>query len=506
MPEMVNDMVTGMGFIGTEPGVYRMAPPKMDLTKRLKRKFQARVTGELFSTFFYDLSVSDTAIGERRDDSVGLSCTPSTNTVRGQDDFAFHNAFWICDCNYIVDDNGVKIPTALDGDATFARSGNVDVGVLTPPLYYGIEKTDNGEIWHLSDKRHQGLTLMPHCRDNRGNPMGYGIIPKYYAGKIDGLLYGSSGLPVNNFISYQSLHTEMAKKGAGYVGGGSERSIYLKVMLRIKYAVSSSQKIFKGCAEYNYQYAAAEAATGVNYITLTKSQANAFYVGCTVSIGEVGSNTDLDRGRPYIRNIADKVLVTKIEAVDDTCSRVYVDAAPFDVTTTTYISSMPLHAGQTDAALGNDGYVANDGRHSFKIQGVEDGIGSYFVSANEAMYKETATKTIFYHRNFGDYTADLATIQKNWKNVGEFESENSADVWIGEVDIDPETGAEVIRTVGSGSEFGTGDRYYFGGTGTGLREHVSRGHLGGWSHAGLSCLIGWGGLSLAGWHCAACVS
>lgn len=410
MPEMVNDMVTGMGFIGTEPGAYRMAPPKMNLTKRLKRKFQARVTGEIFSTFFYNLSISNTAIGERRDDSVGLSCTPSTNTVRGQDDFASHNAFWICDCNYIVDDNGVKIPTALDGDATFSRTGKVDVGVLTPPLYYGIEKTDNGEIWHLSDKQHPGLTLMPHCRDNRGNPMGYGIVPKYYAGKLDGLLYGSSGLPVNNFISYMSLHTEMLKKGSGYVGAGSERSIYLKVMLRIKYAVSSSQKIFTGCTSWDRQHAAAEAATGVNYITLTKSQANAFYVGCTVSIGEAGTNTNLDRGLAHMRNIADKVLVTKIEAVDDTYSRVYVDAAPFDVTTTTYISSMPLHAGQTDAVLGNDGYVANDGRHSFKIQGVEDGIGSYFVSANEAMYKETATKTIFYHRNFGDYTSDLAAV------------------------------------------------------------------------------------------------
>ena len=331
-------------------------------------------------------------------------------------------------------------------------------------------------------------------------------MPKYYAGKIDGLLYGSSGLPVNNFISYVSLHTEMVKRGVGYVGGGSERSIYLKVMLRIKYAVSSSQKIFTGCTSWDHQYAAAEAAACVNYVKLTKSQANAFYVGCTVSIGEVGSNTDLDRGRPYMRNIADKVLVTKIEAVDDTYSRVYVDAAPFDVTTTTYISSMPLHAGQTDAVLGNDGYVANDGKHAFKIQGVEEGIGAYFVSANEAMYKETATKTIFYHRNFGDYTSDLAAIQKNWKKVGEFESENSADVWIGEVDIDPDTGVEVIRATGSGSESGTGDRYYFGGTGTGLREHLSRGHLGSWSLAGLSCLGGGHGLSLAHWNCAACVS
>lgn len=505
MSKMVGqDMLTGMGFIGTKPGMYRMTPTS--LAERLKIKFRASATGERFSSFFYNLSEKDTDVGEKRNASVGLSCTPSTDKVLGQDDFAAFNAFFIKDCNFIVKDNGQKIPIALDGDKNFSRIGKVDVGVLTPPLYYGIERVTNGEIWHLSDKPLPGLVLMPHCKDNSGRPMGYGIVPKYYAGRIGGILYGSSGLSVNNFISYQSLHTEMAKKGAGYVGCGSERSIFLKTMLRIKYAVSSSQNRFKGCTEYNYQYAAAEAATGVNYITLTKSQANAFYVGCTVSVGEAGENTNLDRGKAYMRNIADKVLVTKIEAVDDTYSRVYVDAAPFDVTTTTYISSMPLHSGQTDAVLGNDGYVANDGKHSFKIQGVEDGIGAYFVSSNEVMYKVTATKTIFYHRNFGDYTSDLAAMQKNWKNVGEFESPNSADVWIGEVNIDLETGAEVIRTIGSGEKSGTGDRYYFGGNRIGLLEHLSRGLLLFWSGAGASCLFGGRGLSTAGWDCAACVS
>lgn len=505
MPEMVGqDMVTGMGFIGTEPGLYRMTPPS--LAERLKIKFKESATGERFSSFFYNLSEKDTDVGERRNASVGLSCTPSTDKVLGQDDFASFNAFFIRDCNFIVKDNGQKIPIALDGDKNFSRTGKVDVGVLTPPLYYGIERVTNWEIWHLSDKPLPGLVLMPHCRDNKGKPMGYGIVPKYYAGKIDGILYGSSGLPVNNFTSYQSLHTEMEKKGPGYVGGGSERSIYLKTMLRIKYAVSSSQKIFKGCTECNYQYAAAEAATGVNYITLAKSQANAFYAGCTVSIGEAGSNTNLDRGQWHMRNIADKVRVTKIEAVDDTYSRVYVDAGPFDITTTTYISSMPLHSGQTDSVIGNDGYVLNDGKHSFKIQGAEEGIGAYFVSSNEVMNKETATKTVFYHRNFGDYTTDLASILGNWKKIGDFESENSSDVWIGDVDIDLDTGAEVIRTAGSENTSGTGDRYYFGGTGTGLREHLSRGCLRFWSGAGLSCLVGGGGLSTGNWYYAACVS
>ena len=256
--------------------------------------FMGRATGEVFSTKFYKQSVSDTIIGDRLNDSAGKVCEPSTDTVKGRDDFASYNAFWFTDCNFVVNDAGVKIPTYIEGQGGFSRIGKVDVGVLTPPLYYGIEKVSDGEIWHLSDSPHPelGLELMPHCKDSKGNPMPYGIVTKYYAGAIDGMLYSSSGLTVHNFVSYQSLHTEMAKKGAGYTGSGSERSIYLKTMLRIKYATSSSQKIFAGYTNYSYQYKAASASTG-NYITLTKAQAANCLVGSVVSIGDPGANTCL---------------------------------------------------------------------------------------------------------------------------------------------------------------------------------------------------------------------
>lgn len=474
--------------------------------------FASRKTGELFSTKFYNQSITDTGIGEKLNDSAGLSCAPSTDKVKGQDDFASHNAFWCVDCNFIVDDQGVRIPTYIEGQSGFKRTGKVQVGVLTPPLYWGEETVSDGYIKHFSDseqpKEGLKLTLMPHCKDAFGNPMPYGIVPKYYAGEIDGLMYGSSGLAVKNFMSFNLLHTECQKLGAGYMGAGSERTAYLKNFLWIKYATLNSQKYFTGCTNYSYQYPAAEAAEGVNYITLPKAQANNFYVGGTVSIGEAGESaaTSIDRGQAYMRNLADKVLVTKIEAVDDTNSRVYVDAPPFDVTTTTYISSMPLHSGQTDTVLGNDGYLANDSKHSFKIQGVEEGIGSYYVSANECEYKETAEKTIFYNRAGADWSSVQATIQETWKEVGSYESPESADFWIGEETIDLITGSAIPKTVGSGSASGTGDRRYHGGTGTGMREKLERGSVWDGSFAGFSCSPGWGSLSGGNWNYAACVS
>lgn len=474
--------------------------------------FESRKTGELFSTKFYNYSVTDTGIGEKLNDSANLSCTPSVGSTKGQDDFETHNAFWNVDCNFIVDDNGVKIPTAIEGQSGFTRYGKVQVGVLTPPLYWGEEITDDGYIKHFSDSEHPNrrpdltLTLMPHCRDTKGNPMPYGIVPKYYAGEIDGLMYGSSGLAVKNFVSFNSLHTEMQKLGTGYLGAGSERTAYLKNFLWIKYAVLNSQKIFKGCTNWNLQYAASEAVENVNYITLTTTQANGFYVGCTVSIGEAGENTNLDRGQTHMRNLADKVLVTKIELVDDTHSRVYVDAEPFDVTTTTYISSMPLHSGRTDTVPGNDGMLVDDWKHSFKIQGVEEGIGAYYVSTNELEYKETAEKTIFYNRNGADWSNAQATVQSTWKNVGSYESAGNVDFWIGEETIDLATGSSVPKTVGSGDSKGVGDRRYHGGDSTGMREKLERGNLRFGSVAGLSFSGGVYGVSSGGWLFAGCVS
>lgn len=474
--------------------------------------FAARKTGELFSTKFYNYSVTDTGIGEKMNDSVGLSCTPSTAVEKGQDDFASYNAFWYVDCNFIVDDQGVKIPTYIDGQSGFSRTGKVQVGVLTPPLYWGEEITEDGYIKHFSDTEEPRtglkLTLMPHCRDAYGNPMPYGIVPKYYAGEIDGLMYSSSGLPVKNFIFFNTLHTEMQKLGTGYLGAGSERTAYLKNFLWIKYATLNSQKYFVGCTSFNYQYAAAEATEGVSYITLTKAQANNFYVGCTVSIGEAGENavTSIDRRQTYMRDIADKVLVTKIEDVDDTYSRVYVDTEPFNVTLTTYISSMPLHSGQTDTVLGNDGYIASGGKYSFKIQGAEEGIGAYYLSANECEYKEDAEKTIFYNRAGAEWSNVRATILDTWTEVGTYESEESADFYIGEETIDIKTGSGTPKTVETGSAVGTGDRRYHGGTGTGMREKLERGVLWDGSNAGLSCSGGWGGFASGDWLFAACVS
>lgn len=475
--------------------------------------FASRATGEIFTTKAFDASYGISTNAEKLNESENLVCVPSTETVKGRDDFAKYNAFWWVHCNYIVDDNGVKIPTAIEGQAEFSRTGKVDVGTLTPPVYIGISIDEDGRNYHYSDSPHPerpelNLVLAPWCKDNKGNPMPYGIVPTYYATKADdGKLYGASQSPVFNFVSYVSLHAEMVKKGAGYVGAGSERTCYLYWFNMIKYGKTSSQVMFRGNTDNNFQYASAEAVDSANYVILTNDQAAKFYIGETVSIGESGTNTNLDRGNSYMRNLADKVRITAIESHSDTHKKVYVDSEAFAVTTTTYISTMPLHSGQTDNILGSDGYVANDGKHSYRIQGVEDGIGAYSVSGNEICYKDTSSHVILYNRNGGDYSADLATIQANWKKVAEFENPNGyGDIWIGRVFIDTDTGSVLVEEIGTGSAVGVGDMCYFGGDNTGLREKLERGFLWNGASAGVLCLSLGNGPSSARWNYAVCVS
>ncbi len=458
-------------------------------------------TGELFSTKFYNYTKSTSPAGEKMNDSVGMVAKPSTDKAQNRDDFAGRNAFSYIDCNFICNENKQRIPTAIQGGSGYAKTGKVDVGILVPPTYWGKEEHDDYYIIHFSDTPHPevGCTTPTPWTDPE---LGYGIVTKYYAGQIDGKLYSSSGNPVFNFVSAQSGNTELLKKGTGYMGSGSERTAYLLCMLWIKYATKNSQTVFPGCTSYDLQYKVAEAGEGVNYVVLTTAQANKFWVGSTVSIGDAGSNSSLDRGSSYMRNIADKVKILSIELIEGTSnSRVYVDKTGMTITATTYISTMPLHSGTTDGVLGADGQVATDSKHAFKLGGIEEGIGAYYISMTELWNKTSGTVVDYYTRG----TAAWSSTGSGWSKVATVDLGTTTDQWLGDIDIDLTTGIHYTKTFGSGGGVGVGDILYKGGTGTGWREPLQRGSLRGGSRAGFSYADLWDGVSNAGWYCALCI-
>ena len=99
-------------------------------------------TGELFSTKFYNYESSTNPAGEKLNASKGLVAVPSTDKVKNQDDFAGRNAFNYIDCNFTMNDSGDKIPVAIKGGNGFSNTGKVDVGIMTPPTYWGKEEFD----------------------------------------------------------------------------------------------------------------------------------------------------------------------------------------------------------------------------------------------------------------------------------------------------------------------------------------------------------------------------
>ena len=477
-------------------------PSKIDL----KSFFAARATGEVFSTKFYTYETSTNPAGVKMNASAGLRCEPSTETVKGADDFANHNAFSYVDCNFICNDAGKRIPTKIQGQNGFSRVGKVDVGILTPQTYWAIEEHyDEGYyIVHFSDKKHDELDMVstPWCCDPSGNEMGYGIVTKYYAGMIDGILYSSSGIAPRGFVSYQNGHTLLQNKGTGYYGSGSERTAYLMCMLWIKYATKNQQTVFRGCVDYDFQYKVAEATTNCDYMILTTANANNLVVGGCVSIGDP-ANATTDRNDSRLFNILDRVRVNKIEPISSTSnSKVYVTGGTFTTTATTMISTEPCYSGETDNILGADGYVANDGKHSFKLNGVEEGIGAYFISMNELWNKESATVVSYYVRGNATWSASSVS---GYKKVATFDMGSTDDQWIGDLTMDVKTGVFYPRVYGTGDSVGVGDKQYKGGTGTGLREALVRGNLWSGSHAGLALSNLGREVSLADWIFAAAV-
>ena len=201
--------------------------------------------------------------------------------------------------------------------------------------------------------------------------------------------------------------------------------------------------------------------------------------------------------------IAKNVRITAIEFIADTAnSKVYVEKAGMTITADAYISTMPLHSGTTDEVLGADGYISNDGKHAFKLGGIEEGVGAYFISMNEIWNKTTASMVDYYVRPKG--VARSATAS-GWKKVVTVDMIDSNDCWIGDIDIDLETGVDYLKTVGAGDSVGVGDRLYKGGTGTGYRGALKRGNLGNGGGGGFCCSALWSGVSVALWHYAFCV-
>ncbi|MCD7819935.1 MAG: hypothetical protein LUH07_12945 [Lachnospiraceae bacterium] len=96
-------------------------------------------------TEFYQPDISAVSTGTAGGDNADLTCTPSTDTVANQDDYAGLPLFACVDCNWYVDADTLRpVITAIDGITdNFTRyDPTVYVGVLQMAGYIFFEEGD----------------------------------------------------------------------------------------------------------------------------------------------------------------------------------------------------------------------------------------------------------------------------------------------------------------------------------------------------------------------------
>ena len=490
--------------------------------KILEAFFGSMRNGKIYQTELYLSATNPTSNGTKTLANAGKVCEPSTDTVEGQDDYEGIGIFTWFNCNYVTNEYGRKVPTAVEGWGNgFKNDGSVDVGVIAMTPYWNVEEKDGKQIWTLSDTPNDeyGLVGWETAKKEDGNFAPYVVHSKYVSGiGTDGLLRSfKNSKPARNQC-YNNMITNYQKKGKGYWGGGKERNLYRILYQVIKYATKNEQTIFQGTTNYNFQYAAAvQRDTKETYFPVTNAQAANIIVGAYVSVGYgsvSGSNVNNDRGVGTIHKYADDVKVLRIEDLDENNKAVYLDVEEGFTTTPVAISdtvnapitmsSMHWWSGSTDKVIGkHDGSLTSntDGKHPYRVMGIEDAVGGYIVYADSVMvFKEDYSKDVYIARRGTKHVTDEATIKSTYKLIGNIPANDGADFWIGDIGVDTETCAWFVKAVGSSDRQGWGDRCYAGGKNTsGTREDLGRGHLWDGAFGGPVCVNCWYWLVWAGW-------
>lgn len=348
----------------------------------------SRVHGVKFPLF----STSNTAIGELTDDSVGLSCTPSTAAESGKDDFAGLPQFWCVEVAAEKNEDGSHTIYACQyiDDDDFVRSTNHLVWVLQKNTYVRERNEGGYRILRMRCHPSGGYEQWPQGTDRTGKTYPYIANPKYFAGmQDDGKIGGHTGLAPVNYKSHTQLVQLWRARGSQYAGASGNLLKWQERMIQLKYARKGNSGTIEGCTSYNYQYTAAIDAEGVNYFPVTTEQAANLLIDSYVAIGTHTKSTT-DRNDATMHDIQTEARITRIEDinVDGTGYKaVYVDTGDTwnVVKGQTMLSTMPYGSGYNDSVRGNDGSRTNytNGKEPGLIQKTEFQNGAYLIVADE---------------------------------------------------------------------------------------------------------------------------
>ena len=493
-----------------------------ELTALCDRWYTATRTGWDGGVKFYAPDVSAVSDGEKIGDNAGLTCVPSTNTVAGQDDYAGLPLFACVDVNWIVDPDTLEpVITAIDGITdSFDRYDTAK--------FVGVMQMSGYRWWNDGDTNYylRGYcdTLKPYANieplseavrasDNSVRPW---VIHAKYMAKVEGGKFTcySGVIPTAYSVSHNSSHTYAKAVGSQYSGGTAADNAWLKLMSMIKYGIMTQDGVNQGCVQYNFQYPAAVAESGVQRVIITKDQAANLIVGSSVIIGNYAGSLDRNNSGMYSITGQTGAVITSIQEVTidgNTYAAVNIDCAAFDTvangasaTGTTYISTWHWRSGTCDNVLGNDGSPDSpgSGKYPAMIQGIEYSVGGYEVYADVILnlYKDS-NDVYWYEPYLVNRSAQQSTgITSNYKATGLKCQQPDASNWLYIKKDGYAKGIYFPVLVGGSSSTYHRDGFYMNAASAGTREWLAFGALyHGVGDGGLSHLLGNYGLSNAWW-------
>ena len=316
-----------------------------DFSALCDRWFDITRTGWTGGTRFYHWPGSGSSEGTKVGDNAGMAAEPSTEATAGRDDYQDVPLFHCLDCNWILDEDGVPHITAIEGVCgSFER---YDPGRLVGVIQMtGWHKYDDDVVNDVYTHMYTdaigaaGYHPLPEAVNPDGMVRTWMVHAKYVAGDDYGCYSGVH--PWTYTASHNSAITNFHNKwGNQYGGKTSADGAFLKLMFYLKYANLSADGVLQGCVTYNYQYAVAEAETGVERVILTAAQAANIRVGSCVMVGNPtafsGANLNTDRSQAGMRAKVDRKKVARKEGVSGGNVAIYIDngGVTFDTTPNT---------------------------------------------------------------------------------------------------------------------------------------------------------------------------
>ena len=219
-------------------------------------------------------------------DAVGMTATPSTDTVAGSSDFDDYAPFSRRKCVgswSLVDGKAKFAVSAYESDADYAEDGTMGnyVAVDVTPFYY----LDQDGVLGVSAQQYPGWSIHPVCKDYDGNIRPHTYLPCYQVGLKDGVPVSLPGYYPENG-SYAQLITKLRAYSADLADHvmlePSAVNHYEWLLFTIEYATQNCQSIMQGAANMRHSTDLIVSVPGANQIIMQWSHASNFVLGQTV--------------------------------------------------------------------------------------------------------------------------------------------------------------------------------------------------------------------------------